>query len=348
MTNRDKKTFPLWAGLIAVATLSGGLGIVMYSQGVFPLGDRAVEASVAAKKNKLEILLAKASEAAPSGSYTYGGSTTMAPLRQIVEPYIEANIPGFQLHYTEPLGKATNSESGIQMLLDGDLSFSESSRPVKPEEYEAAKEQEFELEQIAVAVDGIAIAVNPELALEGLTVEQLRGIYEGRITNWSTVGGPDLAIQPLSQSPLVSDTAVFFAQDVLDGVPLGRNVEIVRDTTTALHKVADFAGAIYFDSAPEAVSQCAVRLLPLATAEGNPFISPYKLPLAETANCYRQSNQLNAEAFRKGTYPLTRQLFVVVKKNGTAEEEAGRAYADILLTPEGQVLIETAGFIRIQ
>ncbi|MGF1521984.1 MAG: PstS family phosphate ABC transporter substrate-binding protein [Leptolyngbyaceae cyanobacterium] len=349
MAEHNKKTLLVSAGLVAIAAVSGGFGL-MYSQGVNPLGDRAIGASTAEEsieENKPEILLSRASESVPSGLYAYGGSTTMEPIRQVMEPHIQKIIPNFQLRYTDPIGKAPSSTSGIQMLLDGRLAFSESARPIQPEEYEAAQQQGFKLEQIAVAVDGVAIAVNPELPIEGLTLAELSGIYQGRITNWSEVGGPDLEIQPLSRSPLLSSTAGFFAKNVLAGTPLGNNVAIVRDTRTALRKVMDSPGAIYYASAPDVVPQCAIKPLPLAMDDEHSFILPYEPPLVETADCYGQRNQLNVEAFRTGTYPLTRQLFVVVKKNGTAEEEAGRAYADILLTPEGQALIETAGFIRI-
>lgn len=344
MANQDKKTLPLLAGLIAIAAIGGGFG-VMYSQGIGPLGDRAVEASTTAAK-KPEILLSRASRSAPSGLYNYGGSTTLEPIRQTIEPYIQKTIPRFQLRYTEPLSKSPSSDSGIQMLLAGQLAFSESSRPITPAEHEAAKQEGFELEQVAIAMDGIAIAVNPELGVEGLTLEELSSIYQGRITNWSEVGGPDIAIQPFSRSPLVSGNAGFFVKKVLGGSPLGSTVEIVRDTKATLRKVADSPGAIYYAEAPEVVSQCMIRALPLASTASEPFVSPYETPLVSAADCPRQRNQLNVEAFRTGTYPLARQLFVIVKKNGTAEEEAGRTYADILLTPEGQKLIEAAGFIR--
>ena len=52
------------------------------------------------------------------------------------------------------------------------MSFSESSRPLKPNEYEAAQQRGFGLEQVAAAIDGIALAVNPELGMDGLTVSR--------------------------------------------------------------------------------------------------------------------------------------------------------------------------------
>ncbi|MEM9005135.1 MAG: substrate-binding domain-containing protein, partial [Cyanobacteria bacterium P01_F01_bin.86] len=197
-------------------------------------------------------------------------------------------------------------------------------------------------------IDGIAIAVHPSLAIEGLTLAQLSDIYQGRITNWSEVGGPNLAIQPFSRSPEAAGTPEFFVSNVLNENPLDERVEIVFDTTTALRKVATSLGGIYYASAPEVVPQCIVQTLPLANADGAPFVPAFKSPAVDPANCPEQRNQLNAKAFREGTYPLTRQLFVIIKKNGADEEAAGQAYADILLSFEGQALIKKAGFISIR
>jgi phosphate transport system substrate-binding protein len=280
----------------------------------------------------------------------------MVPIRQVIEPFIEesaANFQqrsrarGFQLRYTDPVGKAPGSGSGIEMLLEGQLSFSESSRPLKVEEYEAARQRGFELEQIAVAIDGIAIAVDPNLDIDGLTIEQLGDIYTGRVTNWSQVGGPDLEIIPFSKSPEVGGTAEFFIENVMDGDSFHTQVEFIDTTTAGLREVADTPGGIYYVSAPEVVEQCTVRTLPLAKGGGS-FIPPYQPPFVSPGRCPEERNQLNAEAFREGTYPLTRQLFVIVKQNGEDEEVAGRAYADILRSDEGQALIEEAGFIGIR
>jgi phosphate transport system substrate-binding protein len=64
--------------------------------------------------------------------------------------------------------------------------------------------------------------------------------------------------------------------------------------------------------------------------------------------CAVQPNKLNSNAFRRGDYPITRKLFVIVKLNGQNDQQAGEAYANWLLTPQAQDLIEKAGFVRLQ
>jgi phosphate transport system substrate-binding protein len=57
---------------------------------------------------------------------------------------------------------------------------------------------------------------------------------------------------------------------------------------------------------------------------------------------------VNTEAIQSGKYPLTRRMVVVVKQDGQIDQQAGEAYASLLLTAQGQELIEKAGFVRIR
>jgi phosphate transport system substrate-binding protein len=70
--------------------------------------------------------------------------------------------------------------------------------------------------------------------------------------------------------------------------------------------------------------------------------------LVPLSQCPQQRNKLNVTAFQNGTYPITRQLFVIVKQNGQSDQKAGEAYANLLLTTQGQELISKAGFVRIR
>ncbi|MEM9006065.1 MAG: PstS family phosphate ABC transporter substrate-binding protein [Cyanobacteria bacterium P01_F01_bin.86] len=287
-------------------------------------------------------------EPVPVGRYSYGGSATMVPIRQEIEPVVKETFPKFQLRYTNPANTAPSSGLGIRLLVSGTLSFSDSSRPIRPAEYETANQKGFELQQIPIAIDGIAIVVHPELNINGLTIQQLSDIYQGRVTNWSEIGGPDLEIQPFSMSPSTSGTASFFVKTILDDAAFGANIKIINETTPTLRKLIETPGSIYYASASLVVPQCSVKTLPIASAEGRPFVPPYQTPPVNIDDCPQRRNQLNLETFRNGTYPLTRRLFVVIKKDGLNDELAGQAYGNILLSTEGQTLIEEAGFVRIR
>ena len=283
----------------------------------------------------------------PEGTFNYGGSTTWAPIRKDVDSVLESLCPQFTLRYTQPPSGQPGSGTGIRMLIDNQLAFSQSSRSVKAEENAEAKQKGFSLKEIPVAIDGIAIVVNQNLNIPGLTVAQLKDIYTGKITNWQQVGGPNLPITVYSRSKEAGGTVDFFGENVLNKENFGTNVNYISTTTEAVRKVAASPGGIYYASAPEVVPQCMIKSLPLGRTSGQ-FVPPYQEPLVPPSECPNKRNQLNSQAFRSGDYAITRNLFVIVKQNGQTDQQAGVAYANWLLTPQSQELIEKAGFVRIK
>jgi phosphate transport system substrate-binding protein len=283
----------------------------------------------------------------PSGLFNYGGSTSWAPIRLSVDSAILAARPEFRLRYNQPLSGSPSSGTGIKMLLDGRVAFAQSSRPILDAEYQQAQQRGFTLQQIPIAIDGLAVAVNPNLNISGLTVEQLKSIYTGRVNNWQQVGGPNLPIQPFSRPTGSGGTVELFVEEILAGQAFGANVRFIPTTTDALRRLASNPGGIYYASAPEVVPQCTIKPLPLGRQVGQ-FVPPYQEPFVPLEQCPGKRNQLNTPAFQSGQYPITRNLFVIVKQNGQTEEQAGKAYANLLLTDRGQELINQAGFVKIR
>ncbi|WP_438822876.1 PstS family phosphate ABC transporter substrate-binding protein [Nostoc favosum] len=286
---------------------------------------------------------------AAEGTWFYGGSTSWAPIRQRVDPEIKKAHPQFELRYTDAINATPGSGTGIRMLLEGQLTFSQSSRPIADREYQQAQQRGLSLKQIPVALEGLAIAVHPDLQIPGLTLGQIKDIYTGKITNWNQVGGPNLKITAYSRRVEDGGTVEFLVDNVLGKEKLGGNVVYVYDTTDGLRKLASDRGGIYYASAPEVVPQCQIKPLPIAK-QGNNFVAPYTEPLIKADQCPNQRNKLNIDAFKKGQYPITRQMFVIVKQNNnnSLEQQAGEAYAKMLLTNQGQKLMNEAGFVRIR
>lgn len=282
----------------------------------------------------------------PSGLFPYGGSTTWVPIRAKTEPAIEKVFQEYDLRYTDPAAGFPDSTIGINMLLNNELAFSQTSRSLTEKEYEAARLRGLKLTEIPVAIDGIAVAVHPEINISGLTIENLKNIYAGKILNWKELGGPNSKITPYSKQNK-GGTVEFFVKNVLHKEKFGKNVKKVGTTTEGLEKVTQNRGGIFYGSAPELVTQCGIKTLPIARV-GEKFVPPYKEPLISHYQCPKKRNQVNKAAFRSGEYPMTRRLFVVVKQNDKIEEKAGRAYARLMLTQEGQKLISEAGFVRIR
>ncbi|BAZ28094.1 periplasmic phosphate-binding protein of phosphate ABC transporter [Cylindrospermum sp. NIES-4074] len=283
----------------------------------------------------------------PTGLFSYGGSTSWAPIRLQIDSEIQAARPEFRLRYLQTSGETPGSGAGIKSLIDGQLAFAQSSRPVSDQELSRAQQRGFSLNQIPIAIDALAVAVNPNLKIPGLTVDQIKSIYTGKINNWSQVGGPNLPIKPYSRRIIDGGTVELVVQDILGGQPFGSQVEFVSTTTQALQKLAGSPGGIYYASAPEVVPQCSVRALPLGRTQGQ-YVAPYQEPFVLPSKCPDKRNKLNIEAFQSGKYPITRNLFVVVKQNGQTEQQAGVAYSNLLLTEQGQELINQTGFVKIR
>jgi ABC-type phosphate transport system substrate-binding protein len=282
----------------------------------------------------------------PTGTWQYGGSITWEPIRELVDRQIIKKHPDFKLLYTPHPSLPPGSGTGIKMLLEGQLSFVQSSRPLGDKEYRMALQRGIMLKQVPVAIDSIAFAVNPELKIKGLNLRQIRDIYTGKITNWNQVGGNDLEIIPYSR-PLESGTTEFFQENILNQKKFSDRVIFVENNKSAIEQLITSTnlGAIYFASAEEVVSECKLKPIPISHYSKTVFIAPYEGELIQTNKCSRQENFV---AFQNGDYPLTRRLFAIITQNGQIDEKVGEAYANLLFTDEGQKLIKKAGFLPMR
>ncbi len=281
----------------------------------------------------------------PNGQFEYGGSTTWAPVRGAVDPLIQQAFPSFDLVYKDPSAQNPGSGAGIQMLIDGELDFAQSSRPLTAEEKQQAQQKGLSLQEVPVAIEAVAIATNPNLSIPGLTLTQLKDIYTGSITNWNQVGGPDLAVVPASRGD-VGGTVQFFQDAVLEGEDFTASIKRLPNTTEALRFVGDTPGAIYFASASEVVGQCTVAPIPIGTS-AQQLVAPYKEPYVPPQDCPTRRNGINLSALAAKTYPLTRPLYVVFSDAGQSSQ-AGKAYAQLLQTEEGQSLLDQVGFVPLR
>ncbi|MEL6232306.1 MAG: serine/threonine-protein kinase, partial [Cyanobacteria bacterium J06627_3] len=279
---------PPWLlGLVLLAAVAAGGGWFVKQRGLLGIGQPQFSTiTPSATFKDVEV---------PSGQFNYGGSTTWAPIRGVIDPKLEQAIPGLQLVYQAPTNQAPGSSTGIQMLLSGELDFAQTSRPLNAQEKQQAKQQGILLEEIPVAIEGVAVAVHPELSLTNVSLAELRDIYTGRTNNWQQLGGPDLPVIPISRNDL-GGTVQFFSQAVLNGEALASNVQRSINTTEALRLTANTPGAIYFASAPEVVGQCTVKPLSI---EQQP---PYQPPYVDLQNCPNQRNQPNLDGFESGDY----------------------------------------------
>ena len=272
----------------------------------------------------------------PDGLFNYGGSIVFAALtaKGMNEAISQAH-PQFRLRYVEPSNGNPGSRAGVNLLLNGELSFAHTSSPLKDDDYDKANKRGVSLDQVPVAIDGIVFFTNPQLPVQGLSIDQLQAIYTGKLTNWQQVGGSNLPIVAIALNPKLT-SAINILLDGLANKNLGSKVQIVRDYTASIRKVAATPGSISYASAASIMNQKSIRPLPIAKAKSNQYVEPYS------------DGHINTQAFRDSSYPLTRQLFVVLSHKGKPEYQAGVAYTNLLLSKEGQKIIEQAGFVPLR
>ena len=275
----------------------------------------------------------------PQGIFFYGGAMASAGIRseKFLTRITEAQ-PQFQITYKDPLTVSHNSSSGIEMVINGTISFAESFRPIEQAEYDLARSSGFYLKQVPVATSAIAFYVNPQVGISGLSLEQVTKIYSGQITNWKQLGGMDLPIVPISQVTDAKASTSFLLQRMSNSEKkFGDGVKVVRNTTDAIHKVAQTLGAISYGAQPLVVNQKTIRSIGLSKGSSKNYVQP------ETS-----SGEVNKQAILDGSYPLIRRIFVVLREDGEIDELAGRAYVNLLLSQEGQTLIDKAGYLPIR
>lgn len=243
-------------------------------------------------------------------SITVAGSTTCLPIaEQAAELFKEETGIGV-------LVSGLGSSAGIEAVSAGTAQIATSSRGLNDEE------SKLGLTTIPVAHDGIAVIVNPGNPVRDLTVEQLRGIYDGSVTNWSEVGGDDLAIHLVNRDE-ASGTREAFKTIVMDGRLFDRRAAVLSGTGQVRDVVSRSQGAIGYISMGFVESEYAQTSVCALSVNG---ISP------------------SEETIATGEYPISRDLYFFTKGEPTG---AAAAYIDYVLSDEMDDQIREAGFIPV-
>jgi phosphate transport system substrate-binding protein len=250
---------------------------------------------------------------------TIDGSVTLVALvKQLQNAFLQVN-PNLPTTYGVPDGTPSGTNQGIQNLANGQVLLAVSSRPLKPQELQLG------LQAVPIARDALAIAVGVDNPYQGgLTLDQLKQIFQGKITNWSQVGGPNSPIRVINRSPN-SGTYTFFQDVVLLGeafAPNGGNVTTAeRDETTPLLQALGRDGITY-STVTQTVNQKTVRTVPING------ISPTDQP-----------------AVKAGTYPISRVTYLIAPQQTSP---AVKQFIELTLSPTGQQIVQRIGFIPIQ
>jgi phosphate transport system substrate-binding protein len=273
----------------------------------------------------------------PSGTFNYGGGNTFAALT--AQGFHEAIIrthPNFRLRFTKPRDGKSGGKKGVAMVLDSQLSFTLYGASLEEDHYNKALQRGFHIKQVPVALDMFVFFTHKDLSIPGLSIDQLQDIYKGKLTNWKQVGGPDLAITPFARDPKSTNLLNELLGKEVDQI--SSRVQLTRDYTEVIRKVAATPGGISFGGSGPILGQQTIHPLAIAEANTQQYVQPF----------VDNNKRVNATALRDGSYPMTRRMFIVYRQDGTIDQLAGEAYTNMLLTKEGQQIVEKAGLVPLR
>lgn len=202
---------------------------------------------------------------------------------------------------------------GVQKVGEGLVDIGNTGRALSEEE--VAK---FGLQFFDFAIDGVAPIVRPENPVTGLTAQQIRDIFAGRITRWSEVGGPDEAIHVYGREEASGTHEVFWGK-MLKKEPIVASANIIQSNGAMKVAVSQDANAIGYMS----IGHIDDTVKPLAVDGVTP----------------------SQETAVEGSYPVVRHLFMNTKGD---PKPLARAFIDYILSEEGAGITSAAGYIPVR
>jgi phosphate transport system substrate-binding protein len=254
---------------------------------------------------------------AKTQSISVKGSDTILPLAQAEAEEFMNESSGKSISVT-----GGGSGVGIAALIDGQVDIATASREVNDNETQNAKKNGINPVVKTIAYDGITVIVNPSNPVSSLTFAQLRGIYNGSISNWKDVGGQDkpiVAISRDSSSGTYKDFQTLamsgdkYRNDTLTQSATGGIVSEVAQNPNAI----GYIGFAYLDKTTKALS----------LDKGNGSVSP------------------TPETILSGTYPLSRALFFYTNGEPTG---LTKEFIDFVLSEKGQSIVSEVGYIPLK
>jgi phosphate transport system substrate-binding protein len=253
------------------------------------------------------------------------GSDTMVNLGQAwAEEYMK------QHRDTSIAVTGGGSGTGISALVNNTCDIAEVSREMKESEIKLVESKGHTPVKFIVALDGLAVVVNPANKISELTIDQLADIYTGKIKNWKELGGRDAKIVLLSRE-VNSGTHVYFKEHVLrhgkpdnkeeftPGALLLSSSQAIADEVAQNQDAIGYYGMGYITSKEKA--------LKIAKDKNSPAIPP------------TMDNVIS------GAYPISRPLLMYTKGEPTG---LVKAFIDYVLSPAGQEIVKKLDFVPVK
>ncbi|WP_228447391.1 phosphate ABC transporter substrate-binding protein [Streptomyces paludis] len=257
---------------------------------------------------------------AAGGGLRASGSTTVAPVAADAAEALKAQ--GMNITIATQGGSA----GGISQLAAGQIDIALSSKPIADADRTAHPKVDFVATQIGS--DAVGVIVTQPVAdagVKNLTVDQVRDLFEGKITNWSQLGGPKLGVFVYDKEPGRGTREVLdkyiYGDEKAPPPPDTDNFAIVGGNLETRNKL---------ESTPGAVG-------PLSTG----FVEGREKLAVVTLDGIAAS----PENIASGKYPMNRPLYLITNGEPTGD---AKKFIDYLLSDKGQVLLEPHGYLSLE
>ncbi len=249
---------------------------------------------------------AQAANADLSGSISMVGSTSMEKLANAVSEAFMEKYPKVTV-----TAEFVGSGAGIEAVTNGTADIGNSSRNLKDEEKANGVAENI------VAIDGIAVVVDPANTVEDLTKDQLTSIYDGSVTNWKDVGGNDAPIVVVGREAGSGTRGAF--EELLKLEDACKYSNELDSTGAVMAKVASTPGSIGYVSLD--VLDDTVKAVKLDGAEPT------------------------EENIKAGKYFLSRPFVMATKGEISEQNDLVKALFDFIYSDEGSELVKSVGLI---
>ena len=253
------------------------------------------------------------------------GSDTMVNLGQAWAEEFMTEHPEVSIAVT-----GGGSGTGIAALVSGTTTLAQSSREMKPEEKEGVRKSTGkEVKEFKVAMDALAVIVNPAHPVSELSIDQLSDIFTGKIKNWKEAGGPDEPILVLSRDRN-SGTHVYFLEHVLrKGNAKGPE---------------EFSASALMMPSSQAIIQEVSRSKAAIGYVGLGYVTKDVKALAIKKTGADAAVKPSIETAQNGAYPISRMLYIYL-----AGEPQGvvKSFLDFVFSAKGQEIVRAMDFVPL-
>ncbi len=246
-------------------------------------------------------------------SIIVGGSTSVAPILEILADNFEAENPARKINFGPP----GHTGAGIKGVNRAIYSLGALSRELKP------AEKELGLREYWFARDALVFAVHPDVKLKGLSTDDIRAIYYGEISNWKRLGGPDREIVVLDRYEDSSPKVLLYKESLFE----------------KKRKIADKAIMI------ESPNDMDIALINTSYSIGYTSLASIIRENYDLHVLALDGIQPTPETVNEGFYKLARPQGFVVKGE---PEGLAKEFIDFIFSAKGSEILKKRGYIPFE